>query len=445
MDEASLSSLIVLLVLLGCNALLTLGYNALMNAPKPHLAALAEDGRPRAALALRLSQDATILLITYQIAAILLRFLAAGVIALGIAPPLARSLAGAGLAPVAAFVLAELIVLVLGAGVMLIAGGQIPASLGAAYASKLAPVSARPMHLLMILLRPLIVFQRWLADRVVHLLGVQDHTHYVTEEEIKTLVDAGQEEGVIESEEKDMIYSIFQFGDTSVREVMVPRLDMIAVRIDTPLEEAIHTVLEAGHSRIPVYDDNIDHIKGLLYAKDLLKLWGRAGNGDALKRLLRPAYFVPEGKNALDLLQEMQLKRVHLAVVVDEYGGTAGLVTLEDLIEEIIGEVQDEYDQNEPEPYRQISEDEVICSARLDLDDLNELLGIDLPTDENDTVGGFIYSQVGEVPVPGAVIETGQVRLEVLSVDQRRIGEVRVTRLRPQPGPSEEPPDEEAG
>lgn len=444
MDEGILSSSIALLVLLVCNGLLTVGYNALMNAPKPHLAALAEEGRPRAALALRISQDATILLITYQIAAILVRFVSAGIAAVGIAPPLARGLAGAGLAPAVAFVLAELIVLVPGAGVMLIAGGQIPAAIGAAYASKLAPISARPMHLLMILLRPMIGFQRWLADRVVSLLGVHDRAHYVTEEEIKTLVDAGQEEGVIESEEKEMIYSIFQFGDTSVREVMIPRLDMIAVRIDTPLDEAVHTVLEAGHSRIPVYEDNIDHIKGLLYAKDLLKLWGHGGNGDALKKLLRPAYFVPEGKNALDLLQEMQLKRVHLAVVVDEYGGTAGLVTLEDLIEEIIGEVQDEYDQNEPEPYRQISEDEVICSARLDLDDLNELLHIDLPTDETDTVGGFIYSQVGEVPTPGAVIEIGQVRLEVLSVDQRRIGQVRVTRLRPEAEPSEEPPVEDA-
>lgn len=441
MDEGSLSSLIALLLLLVSNALLTLGHNALVNAHKVFLAAEAEDGNARAGLALALSQDATTLLGTYQLSSILLRFLSAGIAAVGIAPPLAVWLAGLGMAPALAFVLAEVLVLFAGASIVLIFAGQIPAAIGAAYANRLAPAFARPMAVLVRVLRPLSRVQRWLADRIVHLLGIQDHARYVTEEEIKTLVDAGQEDGVIEDEEKEMIYSIFQLGDTSVREVMVPRLDMVALKIDTPLEEVVRTVLDAGHSRIPVYDDNIDHIRGLLYAKDLLKLWGRGGNGDALLHLLRPAYFVPEGKPAMDLLQEMQLKRVHLAIVVDEYGGTAGLVTLEDLIEEIIGEVQDEYDQNEPEPYRQVSEDEYICSARLDLDDLNYLLDIDLPTDENDTLGGYIYSRVGEVPEAGTVIETDQVRLEVLSVDQRRIGEVRVTRLRPQAEPSDEPVD----
>ncbi len=191
----------------------------------------------------------------------------------------------------------------------------------------------------------------------------------------------------------------------------------------------VKTLLAAGHSRIPVYEDNIDHIRGILYAKDLLKLWEKGGDGDALESLLRPAYFVPEGKAAMDLLQEMQQKRVHLAIIVDEYGGISGLVTLEDLIEEIIGEVRDEYDFNEKAAYTRVSDDEYICSARLDLDDLNYLLDISLPTDESDTLGGFIYSQVGEVPDPGVVIETDQVRLEVLSVDQRRIDQIRVTRL----------------
>jgi putative hemolysin len=440
-DEGSLSSLIALLILLVSNALLTLGHNALVNAHKVHLAAEAEDGNARAALALALSQDATRLLGTYQLSSILMRFFSAGIAAVGIAPPLAVWLIELGIPPAVAFVLAEVVVLFVGASIVLIFAGQIPAAIGAAYANRLALTFARPMAVLVRVLRPLSRFQRWLADRIVHLVGIQDHARYVTEEEIKTLVDAGQEDGVIEDEEKEMIYSIFQLGDTSVREVMIPRLDVVALKIDTPLEEVVHTVLDAGHSRIPVYDDNIDHIRGLLYAKDLLKLWGRGDNGDALGHLLRPAYFVPEGKPAMDLLQEMQLKRVHLAIVVDEYGGTAGLVTLEDLIEEIIGEVQDEYDTNEPEPYRQVSEDEYICSARLDLDDLNYLLDIDLPTDESDTLGGYIYSRVGEVPEPGTVIETEQVRLEVLTVDQRRIGEVRVTRLRLQAEPSDEPVD----
>ena len=442
MDEGSLSSLIALLVLLIGNMLLALGHNALVNASKTYLSDRASNGHKNAALALALSQDATPLLLTYQLSVIVVRFFSAGIAAVGVAPPLALWLAQQGLTGPAAVALAEVLVLLVGAGVMFTVGGQIPAAIGTAYADRLAPLAARPMRLLIRALMPASWPLRAISEGALRLLGVRSRVHYITEEEIKTLVDAGQEEGVIEDEEKEMIFSIFQLGDTSVREVMVPRLDVVALKSDTPLDEAVQTVLAAGHSRIPVYEDNIDHIIGLLYAKDLLKRWGAVGNGDALKDLLRPAYFVPEGKSAMALLQEMQLKRVHLAVVIDEYGGTAGIATLEDLIEEIIGEVQDEYDLHEQAPYQQISADEYICTGLLDLDDLNDLLDINLPTDENDTLGGYILAQVGEVPPPGAVIETGQVRLEVLSVNQRRIGQVRVTRL-PADGAADEGAEED--
>ncbi len=433
MDEGSISNLGVLLALLIANGILTIGHHALVNAQKSRLLALAEEGNRRAALALSLSLDATNLLTSHQLLADLLAFLAAGIAAIGVAPPFALGLAGLGLSGPAALALGEVIVLLLAAVLWLVLGQTIPAAIGKANADRLALLFAHPTRWLIGLLAPLSWAVRLTSEALGRLLGVEGQVRYVTEEEIKTLVDAGQEEGVIEDEEKEMIYSIFQFGDTSVREVMVPRLDMVALRIDTPLGEAVETVLAAGHSRIPVYEDNIDHVRGLLYAKDLLKLWGRGGNGDALRGLLREAYFVPEGKSALDLLREMQQKRVHMAIVVDEYGGTAGLVTLEDLIEEIIGEVQDEYDIGEVAAYQQVSEDEYICNARLDLDDLNYLLGVNLPTDEGDTLGGFIFSRVGEVPTPGTVIETDEVRLEVLSVEERRIGQVRVTRLRREP------------
>jgi putative hemolysin len=428
-DEGSLSSLTILLILLVGNMLITLGHNALVNARKSELALRAEDGSRSAALALRLSQDAAPLLNGYQLSVIIVRFFAAGIAAVGLAPALARWLVGLGLVPLTALILAQVLVLLFGSGVMLTVGGQIPAAIGAANADRLAPLVARPMRVMIRVLAPLSLLLRAFSDGVIRLLGIEYQIQYVTEEEIKTLVDAGQEEGVIETEEKEMIYSIFQLTDTSVREVMVPRLDMVAIRLDTPLDDAVQIVLDAGHSRIPVYEYNIDHIRGLLYAKDLLKLWGSGANGDALANLLRDTYFVPEGKNAMDLLREMQAKRVHMAIVVDEYGGTAGLVTLEDLIEEIIGEVLDEYDVHEKAAYTQVNEDEYICNARLDLDDLNYLLDINLPTDESDTLGGYIFSQVGEVPVPGMIIDTEQVRLEVLTVDKRRIGQVRVTRL----------------
>lgn len=440
MDEGSIPTLTALLIMLLGNALLALGYHALINARKSDLAEMAAAGRRGAALALAVSADASPLVNAYQLSVMVLRFLSAGLAAIGLAPRLALALAGLGLDGLTALILAELVVLLFGAGVMLIVGGQIPATIGAARAERLAPYFARSMALLVRLLLPFSNLARALSDGVVRLLGIQAQVRYVTEEEIMTLVDAGQEEGVIEDEEKEMIYSIFQLDETSVREVMIPRPDMVALPLNTPLEEVIRTVLAAGHSRIPVYEDNIDHITGLLYAKDLLKLWGRGDNGDALVNLVRPAYFVPEGKSAMRLLQEMQQKRVHLAIVVDEYGGTAGLVTLEDLIEEIIGEVQDEYDQDEEAAYEQLSEHEYICNARLDLDDLNHLLEVNLPTDESDTLGGFILSRLGEVPEPGTVIETDEVRLTVLTVDQRRIGQVRVTRLLPAGELDEMPP-----
>jgi CBS domain containing-hemolysin-like protein len=260
---------------------------------------------------------------------------------------------------------------------------------------------------------------------------------FITEEEIKTLVDAGEEGGVIEEDEKRMIYSIFEFGDTLVREVMVPRIDVVAVEVNSRLSDALAVIIQAGHSRIPVYEESIDHIRGLLYAKDLLVLWRDGQMDRPLKDLLRPAYFVPESKKAVDLLADLQQRKIHLAIVVDEYGGTAGLVTLEDLIEEIVGEIRDEYDINEEEIYQQVGENEYIFDAGIDLDDLNRLLDADLSTEDSDTLGGYVFSKLGKVPVEGERIEDGSLQMEVLSVDDRRIRKIRLTKVPPAP-PQEE-------
>jgi len=430
-------------MLLG-NALLALGYHSLINARKPALAEMAAAGRRGAALALAVSSDASPLINVYQLSVMVLRFLSAGLAAIGLAPRLALWLAGLGMDSAAALILAELVVLIVGAGAMLIAGGQIPATIGAAHAERLAPHFARPMALLVRLLRPFSDLARVLSDGVVRLLGVQAQGRYVTEEEIMTLVDAGQEEGVIEDEEKEMIYSIFQFGDTLAREVMVPRIDMVALEIDTPLEEALKVIVEAGHSRIPVYEESIDHLRGLLYAKDLLMMWRDGDTQRPIRDILRPAYFVPESKKAVDLLTELQQRKIHLAIVVDEYGGTAGLVTLEDLIEEIVGEIRDEYDFNEEEAFQQVDEHEYIFDAGFDLDDLNRLLDIHLPTDESDTLGGFVFSKLGKVPVEGEQIETEHVHIEVLNVDDRRIRKIRVVKIPPPTEPLEDSREEPA-
>lgn len=248
------------------------------------------------------------------------------------------------------------------------------------------------------------------------------------EAELKSLVTEGQQEGVLEQDEQEMIISIFQFRNTLAREVMVPRIDMLALDVNTSLTEAVDALLESGYSRVPVYEGKIDDIQGLLYAKDLLRAW-REGRLDNLRQLLRPAYFVPEAKKVDELLAEMQEKHFHMAIVVDEYGGVAGLVTLEDIVEEIVGEIQDEYDLREEQVYQQVSDDEYLFLGRIDLDDVNHILQSHLPVTEADTLGGFLYSRIGKVPIGGEQVVVDNILLTVEQVTGRRIRKVRANVL----------------
>jgi CBS domain containing-hemolysin-like protein len=260
--------------------------------------------------------------------------------------------------------------------------------------------------------------------------GDSELASVVTEDDLKNLVDAGQEEGVFELGERRMIYSIFQLGETLAREIMVPRIDMLALDAATPLPEAVDALLQSGYSRVPVYQDSVDNTLGLLYAKDLLRVWHEGGELGSMRGLLRQAYFVPEAKKVDELLAEMQSQRVHMAIVVDEYGGVAGLVTLEDIVEEILGEIQDEYDEGEEAPYQQLEDGEYLFLGRIDLDDFNDIMGSDLPVDEADTLGGLIYSRLGRVPTVGDKVREQDLLLVVDQVSARRIRKVRALRVR---------------
>jgi putative hemolysin len=263
----------------------------------------------------------------------------------------------------------------------------------------------------------------------------------VTEDELKNWVEDEHPENTLEKDERRMIYSIFQFGDTLAREIMVPRIDVFALDASTSLTEAIQAMLLSGHSRLPVYEDSIDNVIGLLYAKDLLRLQIESEQPKTLVDLLRPAYFVPEAKKVDELLGEMQARGVHMSIVVDEYGGMAGLVTLEDIVEEIVGEIRDEYDQSEELPYEQISPDEYLFLGRIDLDDFNEVLGTHLTKDVADTLGGFIYGEIGRVPVGNEKVTVDGWQLTVEQVIGRRIRLVRAVRI-PLTGEVEEKEDE---
>lgn len=260
----------------------------------------------------------------------------------------------------------------------------------------------------------------------------------VTEDELKEWVETGQPAGSLEQGERKMIYSIFQFSDTLCREIMVPRIDVFALDINTSPAEAIQAVLRSGHSRFPVFEEVIDNIIGLLYAKDLLRISLNGNESTSIRELLRPAYFIPEAKKVDELLREMQARGVHMAVVVDEYGGMAGLVTLEDIVEEIVGEIRDEYDESEELLYQQLSPDEYLFLGRIDLDDFNDLLGTHLTKEVADTLGGFIYGEIGRVPVGGEQLTVEGWRLTVEQVSGRRIRKVRACRI-----PAEERAEEE--
>jgi CBS domain containing-hemolysin-like protein len=254
---------------------------------------------------------------------------------------------------------------------------------------------------------------------------------FVTEQEIKAMAEMASDEEVIEEEEKELIHSIFEFGDTLVREVMVPRPDIVAAPVESSMREVLDLVLRHGYSRIPVYRGSLDEIVGVVYAKDLLRHL-HAGKEDVpLEKIMREPYFVPETKKIADLLRDMQQKRVHIAIVTDEYGSVAGLVTIEDLLEELVGEIADEYDREEPQ-IEPVDDMTYRVNGRLSIDDVNELLEVELPHEEWDTVGGLLYGLLGAVPTQGETVTYDHLQFTAEKVQGRRIAKVLIKRLAPE-------------
>ncbi|MEO6798021.1 MAG: hemolysin family protein [Candidatus Dormibacter sp.] len=248
---------------------------------------------------------------------------------------------------------------------------------------------------------------------------------FVTEEELKMLVSVGEEEGVLEEEEREMIHGIFEMGDMRVRELMVPRTDLVAIDVTAPVEAAVALVSRHGHTRIPAYEGNLDHIVGVLYAKDLLRALNHDG-GKTLREIARKPYFTPESNKVTDVLRDLRKNRVHMAIVVDEYGGTAGAVTIEDIIEEIVGPIQDEYDVGEEDEIQFISPNEVVLDGRVSVDDVNDLLKLHIAGEDYDSIGGFVLNQLGAAPKVGATLHIGDAELRVEAVQGTRIKKVRI-------------------
>ena len=248
------------------------------------------------------------------------------------------------------------------------------------------------------------------------------------EREIQHIIDEGEERGLITRQEGQLIESIFEFKDTLVREIMVPRLEMVGVERQTPLPQIIALVRECGHSRFPVFAGDIDHIKGILLAKDLLVFWQTPEETWNLDRVLRPAYFIPESKKISDLLRDLVERKTQIAIVIDEYGGTAGLIALEDILEEIVGEIYDEYDRQEPRLSPQ-DDGSVLVDARLDVEELMDHFDLPRPEGKFESVGGLLIHLLGRVPQVSDRVEIQNLEITVLSADERRAKQVQARRL----------------
>ena len=315
---------------------------------------------------------------------------------------------------------------------LLVFGEIVPKMVVVQDANKWAPRLAGFLQAINVVLRPITWGIVTLTAWLIRLFGGGPNAAgpYVTESDIRTLVNVGEKQGVIEEEEKEMIHSIFEFGDTVVREVMTPRTDMVCADVEDPVRTGVELVIKEGYSKLPVFEENIDHIVGVVHDRELLVYVSRGELDAPLRSLMRPIKAIPENKKVADLLREMQAEKVSVAIVVDEYGGTAGLVTMEDLLEEIVGEIMDEYDaesNDNPPEITPAGEGQFIVDARMNIDDVNERLGLHLPTEDFESIGGYTFGLFGRVPVPGEhVVIDGGVELVVEKTAGRRLLSVRI-------------------
>ncbi|WP_254151031.1 hemolysin family protein [Candidatus Chloroploca mongolica] len=316
--------------------------------------------------------------------------------------------------------------------VMLTMSEVVPKALATRNPAATARLLATPMSLLVLLLTPLIglvslplrPLYRWLSGKE------SPATPLVTEEELRMLVNVGEEEGFIEHDEREMIESVFEFGDTLLREIMVPRVDIVGIELESSLEEALDMVSNSGHSRIPVYTETIDQIAGILYAKDLIPILRQGKLDQTIESVLRPAHFVPETMKVNALLEDLQHRKVHLAVIVDEYGGTAGLATIEDLIEQIVGEIQDEYDTEGPS-VQPLADGSYLVNARVPIYDINELLDLNITSTAAERIGGLVYETLGRVPRVDDAIVLDELTVRVLAVKGIRAQKLQLIRSSP--------------
>jgi putative hemolysin len=441
--SSTIGNLLVVVILILLGGFFAASEMALITVKRHRLGQLADDGNSAARTAQRLTEDPSRFLATIQIAITFLGFLSGAVGAVAFSGGLGDLLEGiplidlsADTADSIAFVVMTLVI----ALASIIIGELVPKTLALSFPERLALFVSRPIGFIQGLLAPIVWFVSRISSILVRLLGGTEKPQggYLSTEELKLLVETGSEQGGIEEEEKEMIHGVIELAEKRVHEVMVPRIGIRAVNVDDPLDEVLDMIVRAGHSRLPVFEESLDNIVGILYAKDLLpylKGNGLANGSIDIRKLVRSPVYVPESKPVDDLLHEMQAAKRHIAIVVDEYGGTAGLVTMEDVVEEIVGEIQDEYDREDP-MVEDVSTDEELAyriDGRVSMDDLRDLFDLSDDDEEDedayDTIGGFVVHRVGRIPLPGAEIPFRDgVTLHVEAAEPRRVARVLARR-----------------
>ncbi len=407
---------------------------ALVSIRRSRVEQLVDEKRPGARRVQAMLADPGRFLAVSQLGLTFIGFLASAFAAVSLSQGLGALLADAGMDAGTADVMALVVVTVLLALFTIVFAELVPKTLALAHPERFALTLSAPLDVLGRVVAPIVALLTGITRWVTGLLGADVSTEArITADELRLIVERGGEQGILEAEEEQMINAVIELGGRRIHEVMVPRIAIAALPVSSSFDEAIDTIIEEGHSRVPVYESTVDEVVGILYAKDLLPyLKSDAAVRPDVRAMLRTPVFVPESMSIDDLLHEFQRRKVHIAIVLDEYGGTAGLVTIEDLLEEIVGEIQDEYDEEEP-LIEQLDPDRARVDGRASVEDMLEIW--DMRTqleddDEYDTVGGLVYHRIGGVPAPGDEIRVDGLRLTVETTDGRRVGKVLVVRER---------------
>jgi len=413
LDTGILIQGFILFILLILSGFFSATETALFSLNKVRILHMAEEGNKKAQLVKKMLDDPSKLMAT-----ILIGNNVVNIGASALATSLAIELFGSKGVGIATGVMTFLV---------LVFGEVTPKTFAAQNAEKWSLIIINAVKILSIILIPIIKIMGFLTNFLLKLTGNSSKKDpFITEDELKLLVNVGQEEGLIAESEKEMINSIFEFDDTIVKEIMTPRIDMIVIDVEESVLTAVTTAIDAGHSRIPVYEDTIDNIVGIIYAMDLLKNINKELDTLEIRKIMRPAYYIPETKKVTDLLAELRQAKVHMAIVLDEYGGTAGLVTIEDVIEEIVGDIQDEFDIEE-ESIVILPDGGIMADARASIYDINDVLDIDLPDDDDiETISGLVFHLIGHIPKKGQELKLGNVRIKVEKTIGRRVDKVRM-------------------